>query len=117
MLCLVVDDDPTIRTFVCAIAHGEGLETLEAESGDDAFRVLQMRGGAVDLMITDIQMPNGNALALARVVAEKFPAVRTILMSGYAEADDAFDFVEKPFSWAIMRAAVRRLLKLRARVA
>lgn len=117
MLCLVVDDDAAIRAFVCAIAHSEGLETLEADCGDDAFEMLRMLDGSVDLLITDIHMPNGDGLTLARDVAARFPAMRTILMSGYAEAAPGFEFVPKPFSWMAMRAAVQRVLTRRARVA
>jgi len=110
MLCLVVDDDSTIRTFVCAIAHAEGLETLEAPCGDDAFDALRMLDGAVGLLVTDIQMPHGDGLSLARRVAARFPHVRAILMSGYVEPEGGFEFVAKPFSWITMRDALRRVL-------
>jgi len=110
MLCLVVDDDPNIRWFVCSVLQSEGFETLEAETGSAAFDTVQRLGGSVDLMITDINMPEGDGLTLASKVNAHFPAVRTILMSGYPGPECEFAFLAKPFSWAAVVDAVWRVL-------
>jgi two-component system cell cycle sensor histidine kinase/response regulator CckA len=108
MLCLIVDDDTAVRTFVRAIVRSEGYDTLEAGDGSHALELVRSLGGSVDLIITDIQMPGGDGLTLASRVGAFFPAVRIILMSGYTDLADGFNFVAKPFSWASMLSAVRR---------
>src|SRR5215472_14654517 len=55
-ICLIVDDEPSIRTFLKAILQGEGFQTLEAESAPEAYRMLQNLDGDVDLVVTDIVM-------------------------------------------------------------
>jgi DNA-binding NtrC family response regulator len=110
MLCLIVDDDPSIRNFVRAILRTEDFETIEADGGAAALEMVHKLGGSVDLIITDIQMPGGDGRMLASQVAAAFPAVRVIVMSGYGEDRADRDFVAKPFSWETMLGVVRRVL-------
>jgi len=117
MLALVVDDDPVIRSFVQSILHADNFATLEAEDRVHALDVVRMLDGAVDLIVTDIQMPGGDGIGLANSVHAAFPGVAIILMSGYPQPDCDFPFIEKPFSWQVMRSMVRHVLKKAARVA
>lgn len=110
MLCLVVDDDPSVRSFVRAIVNSEGFEVLEADGGGPALEMVRRLDGSVDLIITDIQMPYGDGRTLAGDVARMFPETRIILMSGYERDSQGSDFVAKPFSWEGMRDAVRRVV-------
>ena len=110
MLCLVVDDDPSIRRFVRAIVLSEGFETLEAEGGGPALEMVRRLEGSVDLLITDIQMPRGDGRMLASQVTRIFPQVRVIMMSGYEQGSLGTNFVAKPFSWEGMRDLVRRVV-------
>jgi len=96
--------------IVRSILGRAGWEVVEATNGAEALQMVRARDGSVDLLITDIQMPGGDGLTLARAVAAAFPAVRIILMSGYADPGEKFQFVEKPFGRTTMLAAVRRLL-------
>jgi CheY-like chemotaxis protein len=111
---LVVDDEPSIRKYVGAILRAEGFRTMEAEDGAQALRIVQELGGGVDLIVSDIQMPNGDGLSLARAVRESFPAVPVILVSGNVKADDGFEFVKKPFLPGALMSVVRRLVPQRA---
>ena len=114
MSCLVVDDDPSIRSFVGAIVHSEGFEILEADGGGPALELVRRLDGSVDLIITDIQMPRGDGMTLAGQITTMFPRVRVILMSGYEQYGGDTDFIAKPFSWDEMRNAVRRVVARRA---
>jgi CheY-like chemotaxis protein len=109
MLSLVVDDEPAIRSYIQSILHSENFETLEAEGGEQALEIIRRLDGGVDLVVTDIQMPGGGGIQFARAVRAAYPFVPVILVSGYAEPDPDFDFVEKPFSWAMMVRVVRRV--------
>ena len=66
---LVVDDSPTIRSFITSALEAEGFETLTAKSGFEALKVLAK--DHFDLIITDINMPDINGLELVRFVREK----------------------------------------------
>jgi two-component system, cell cycle response regulator CpdR len=117
MVTLVVDDDPAIRSYVQSILRAEGFETLEAEDGAQALEVVRMLDGSIELIVTDIQMPGSDGITLANAVRAAFPSVAILLMSGYPRADADFPFLEKPFSWAVMRNVVRQVLNRPARVA
>ena len=110
MLALVVDDDSAVRTYITSILDSENFETLEAADGNRALELVRVLDGDVDLMVTDIQMPGGDGISLARAVRASYPSVSIILVSGCAEPDDRFEFVEKPFSWAAMVRVVRRVM-------
>ena len=110
LLALVVDDDSTVRTYITSILHSESFETLEAADGKHALEMVLMLGGEVDLIVTDLQMPGGDGISLARAVRASYPSVSIILVSGCAEPDGSFEFVEKPFSWATMVRVVRRVM-------
>lgn len=111
---LVVDDEPTVRKYVSTILKQEHFQTLEAEGGAQALRIIQDLGGSVDLIVSDLQMPNGDGLSLAQAVKNSFPAVPVILISGNANPDAAFEFVKKPFLPATLVSAVRRVFESKA---
>jgi DNA-binding NtrC family response regulator len=92
------------------ILEREGFYTLEAEGGNPALEIVEMLRGSIDLIVTDIQMPDGDGLSFANAVREKFPAVPTILVSGGPRPDTAFEFVEKPFASAALVQVVRKLV-------
>ena len=106
---LVVDDEPSVRRYVSAILQREGFRTMEAEGGARALQIVQALSGWVDLIVTDIQMPNGDGLSLAQAIMRSFPAVTVILVSGNAKPDADFEFVKKPFLPATLVSVVRRL--------
>ncbi|HEY1338714.1 MAG TPA: response regulator [Bryobacteraceae bacterium] len=114
---LVVDDEPPIRAFIRVILEREGFRTLEAEGGRDAWTAVELLGGRLDVLITDIQMPDGDGLTLARAVTRAYPSIPIILVSGRVKPDDDFEFVEKPFSWATLADAIHRLTDAREKIA
>jgi CheY-like chemotaxis protein len=117
MLSLIVDDDPFIRAHIKVLLQREGFETLEAESGNSALEVVKVLRGFVDLIVTDIQMPNGDGLSFANSVRRRFPVVPIILVSGGARPNTDFEFVEKPFAAVTLARAVRKLVPRIAKTA
>jgi CheY-like chemotaxis protein len=98
-VCLIVDDEPTIREYLKAILRGKNLETLEASNAVQALQIAHKVGG-IDLVISDIQMPGDmDGLELARSLKISHPALPVILISGFSDkaADDRFIFIQKPF--------------------
>jgi DNA-binding NtrC family response regulator len=81
-ISLVVDDEASIRKYVSAILQLEHFQTLEAENGCLGLQIVCDLGNDLELVVSDIQMPNCDGLTLAHAVKEAFPAVPVILISG-----------------------------------
>jgi two-component system cell cycle sensor histidine kinase/response regulator CckA len=105
---LVLDDEPAIRNLITTILRHEDFRIVEAENGARGLEIMQEMGEQIDLIISDIRMPEVDGVAFARSVRRLHPRVPIILMSGYTECEATLDFdgfVEKPF-------AVRKLLEV-----
>ena len=119
---LVVEDEFAVREVITHILRGRGYEVLEASDGREALSVWSSQGGEVDLLLTDIVMPNGlrgNLLA-DRLQTEK-KDLKVILSSGYTsdfgtEADplsSRVNFLAKPYKPEVLVKAVRDCLDSR----
>ena len=84
MKVLVVEDDPFVREMAVTGLEDAGLEAIEAASGEDALRLLQA-GITVDALLTDIRLPGADGWAVARAYRERFPDLRVLYVTGYAE--------------------------------
>lgn len=80
---LLVDDHDALRRFLSRILIAEGLEVIEAEGGDQAWKLLES-GTVVDAILTDIVMPEGSGVALARRVRDSGRGLPVIFMTGFA---------------------------------
>jgi DNA-binding NtrC family response regulator len=97
-LCLIVDDEPALRTYLQVLLQGRGIRSLEAGNAVDALRILRKLDGKIDLLISDIQMPGDmDGVDLAYSV-NSFSSVSVILISSdITEAPPGFPFIPKPF--------------------
>jgi nitrogen-specific signal transduction histidine kinase len=113
---LLVEDEESLREIARRILAGNGYVVIAAESAEDAVRIATDPEQHIDLLLTDMVMPQmlGNEVA-ARVRAAH-PGVRVLFMSGYAEpildaqgmAARDVDLVQKPFTQATLLARVQR---------
>jgi two-component system, cell cycle sensor histidine kinase and response regulator CckA len=115
---LVVEDEALIRANVCECLRHLGYRVLEAEDGNSALQLCMKLDGAIDLVLTDLVMAGKGGHELATALAEQYPSVRVLFMSGYTE-DSASrrdillrgsPFLQKPFSVADLAKAVREAL-------
>src|SRR5204862_8361299 len=96
--------------------NGHG--TVTAGDGGEVLEVLGREPGAFDLLVTDIQMPVMDGIALALTAARDFPDLTILLMTGFADQRErahglnaiVHDVITKPFSVADIRAAVAAAL-------
>src|ERR1017187_3917404 len=109
-ISLVVDYEPSVRKFISAILQRENFQTVEAGDGAHGLRIVQELGDEVALIVSDINMPNGDGVAFARSVKAQFPAVPIILVSGQAEPHPQFGFIRKPFLPSVLLNAVREIV-------
>src|ERR1700756_2711428 len=99
----------------------DGHQTVTAQDGAEALEILTRENGAFDLLLTDIQMPVMDGIALALSAARDFPNVTVLLMTGFADQRErasnlnaiVHDVITKPFSVADIRSAVADALASR----
>lgn len=84
---LVVDDEPSIRTSMSLVLTDVGYGARSAEDGFSALR--ELRKGAPDILISDLNMPGMSGFELLSVVRRRFPALPTVAMSGLFSGDEA----------------------------
>jgi two-component system cell cycle sensor histidine kinase/response regulator CckA len=113
---LLVDDDPAITRLMERGLSTRGLVVSTCERAPIALEILSS-GERFDLIASDITMPEMDGIALARLVAERYPNIPMILMSGYAErAEEIADspsirVLEKPFTVETLLAVIHETLK------
>jgi two-component system cell cycle response regulator CpdR len=118
---LIADDEESMRLLVSRAIAMDGHETVIAQDGAEALDILSREAGRFDLLLTDIQMPIMDGIALALTAARDFPDLTILLMTGFADQRErasglnaiVHDVVTKPFSVADIRTAVADALAAR----
>ncbi len=80
---LVVEDDDATRNAICEILESQGYTVFFAEDGAVALTELEERGGAVELIISDLVMPNMGGRDLYDEVSDRYPNIKMVLITGY----------------------------------
>ena len=115
-----MEDEDAVRLFAARALRNKGYNLIEAESGDAALDIIQKRADEIDLMISDVVMPNMDGPTLIRRARELRPDIRAVFISGYAEeafrrslGDDLgdVDLLPKPFSLKQLAAKVKEQLE------
>lgn len=113
---LLVEDDAQVRDIASGKLQRAGYNVLQAEDGIEALKVFGMSRNPIDLVVTDIKMPNMDGIELAQKLTAQLPELPIVLISGYADVTDAmhraqsltFQFVSKPFRGNELLAAVEK---------
>lgn len=113
---LITEDEESLRRFLARALRLDGHETVEAGDGAEGLEMLSE--GSYDLLLSDIRMPVMDGIELAHQAAARFPDMKILLMTGYAEqrerAEDlstkVIDVVSKPFALPDIRKAVAMAL-------
>ena len=115
---LLVEDEPGILTLVTHILRAQGFAVLRANSATEAIALAAAHAGRIDLLLTDVMMPEMNGRDLARALIATNPGLRTVFMSGYTAdliathgvLDADVSFLQKPFSIDALTAVVHTAL-------
>ena len=115
---LLVEDDDLVRRALSRMLDGAGYTVFEARSGGDAIVTAKKMRGEIDLLVTDMIMPQMNGSELAERLVESYPQLRVLYMSGYLGdeilsrdlGDIGKSFLEKPFSEQQFLAKIREVL-------
>lgn len=118
---LLVEDEEAVRSLTCRLLNSFGYRVHEAECGRKALDAWGSRIDEIDLLVTDMIMPNGvNGRELIQELHKKKPGLKTIIMSGYSGDSLVHDagfikqtrsrFIQKPCAWRDIVQTVREYL-------
>jgi len=114
---LLVEDEDAVRVIVSAVLRRQGYNVLEASNPRGAWEIFEKHSGEIDLLLTDVVMPEMNGPALAQRVITVRPDLRILFISGYADMttppeshNPNVSFLSKPFQASVLIERVRQML-------
>ncbi len=115
---LLVEDEPSILRLGQRILEGQGYHVLTAPTPGEAMRLAEEYPGEIDLLMTDVVMPEMNGRDLARNLLSRYPSMKRLFMSGYTAnviashgvLDNGVNFLQKPFTLHDLTTKVREVL-------
>jgi PAS domain S-box-containing protein len=119
---LVVEDETALREATRRILARNGYQVITAANGRDAITVAASHPGGIDLLVTDVIMPQMPGKEAADRIRALYPAVKVLFMSGYTEGilsdhgvlEAGINLIEKPFTEKSLLAKVREVIALAA---
>jgi len=117
---LLVEDEDIVRSFAVRALKRQGYEVLEASTGVEALEVMEKVDYKVDIVVSDVVMPEMDGPTLLKELRKKNPKMKIIFVSGYPheafetslDKDQQFAFLPKPFSLPQLAAKVKEQLAL-----
>jgi two-component system, cell cycle sensor histidine kinase and response regulator CckA len=116
---LLVEDEPLVRNLASHVLRNQGYNVLEASNGINALSIAQESScQQIDLVLTDVVMPQMGGRELVRHLQARFPNIKVLFMSGYAEEfmsyydsiNSDFGFIEKPIIPNALVTKVREVI-------
>ena len=116
---LLVEDEDAVRSFAARALGQRGYRVLEATTGTEALEIFARHDGDVDLVVSDVVMPEMDGPTLCERLRRQSPDLKVIFISGYAEdafrqhlaENEDFMFLQKPFDLKELAAAVKAALE------
>src|SRR4051794_8296837 len=114
---LIVDDDEDTATLLCEALGRRDFQVAAVSSAEACLD--RIRNGAVDIVVTDVQMPTMSGVELCALLNERHPDVLPIVLTGVGTFDmaiaamraGAYDFLMKPLKVDVLEVAIRRALE------
>jgi DNA-binding NtrC family response regulator len=116
---LIVDDELNMRLVLKALLNKEGYDVVTAADGFEALKIL--KGGDVEVVVTDMKMPKLDGMGLLERVIREYPSTPVIIITAHgtiAKAVDAlkkgaFDYITKPFDRDELKSVIHKAIKTR----
>ncbi|MGO4705781.1 cell cycle histidine kinase CckA [Microvirga sp. 2MCAF38] len=118
-IILLVEDEDPVRAVNARALSARGYTVLEAASGVEALQIMDERGVPVDLVVSDVVMPEMDGPTLLGELRKRYPDLKVIFVSGYAEdafkknlpEGEEFNFLPKPFSLRQLVELVKQVVE------
>ena len=115
---LLVEDEEGLRSLNARGLRSRGYTVIEASNGIEALEALEQKDGAIDLVVSDVVMPEMDGPTLLRAMRARNPDLKIIFVSGYAEdafaksleENEKFDFLAKPFALSALVTKVKETM-------
>jgi two-component system, cell cycle sensor histidine kinase and response regulator CckA len=115
---LLVEDEEGLRSLNARGLRSRGYTVIEASNGIEALEAMEEKEGAIDLVVSDVVMPEMDGPTLLRKLRAVNPNLKIIFVSGYAEdafaksldENEKFDFLAKPFALSALVAKVKETM-------
>jgi len=115
---LITEDDDMVRNYVASLLIDQGYKLLEASNAEVALGIVEEQGEEIELLITDVIMPQVNGRDLYEKVSQLYPDMRVLFISGYTNEviakhgmlEPDVNFLQKPFSNKQLTEMVRQIL-------
>jgi hypothetical protein len=115
---LVVEDQPEVRKYAAAALQAYGYRVIQAENAGEALALCERESERIDLILTDVVMPNISGKELANRLEQRWPGIKVLFMSGYTDnaimqngvLEEGAEFIQKPFSPDQLATKVREVL-------
>lgn len=118
-MILIVEDEPAIVKMITMMLEGYGYAVMSAGSPGDAIRLAHSHTGTIDLLLTDVVMPEMSGRDLSEILLASYPNLKRLFMSGYTAdfiarqgvLDAGVQFLQKPFSMTELGAKIRETME------
>jgi CheY-like chemotaxis protein len=115
---LLVEDEESVRSLVRDFLLSNGHTVLEAGDGPDAIRIAETHQGPIDLLISDVIMPQTSGRELSVEIKKRLPNLKVLFISGYTDdsvvrhgiIEGEVAFLQKPFTMKALASKVREVL-------
>ena len=114
---LIIDDTEEVLSAICKYFKQKKYDVISAANGLDALKMIEVEQNSLDIIITDLVLPNISGVAVISIVKKKYPNLPIIAITGWGEHPEALakeanaDLVmEKPFKLPELEKAARKLL-------
>ncbi len=120
----MVEDEPDVRRFVCQTLRMQGYTVIEARHGIEALAKGETYQAPIDLLFSDVVMPQMNGGELATRLLAGRPSLKVLFISGYTGeallryglvAGERADLLQKPFTASMLTSKIRTVLDARTR--
>lgn len=112
---LLTEDEPTVLNLMQRLLHSWGYRVFSARNGQEALKIAEEHKGEIDLLVSDVVMPEMQGPELAEKLNAKQPKLKVILVSGYSRGrirlEHGWKFIQKPFRPEELKTAVEDSLK------
>lgn len=116
---LLVEDEEPVRVFARRVLRENGYEVVEASGVQEALEVFEREQGRVDLVFSDVVLPDQTGLQLVDQLLSRNPELRVLMSSGYTDGksewpvirERGFRFVQKPYAVVDLLRAVREVIE------